>query len=182
MKTSTKTLLASASVLVLTSVHHFYGAVLYDTPWRNHVALVASPVLAALLIAHEIHRRRPSSSPGRTALFVFAVLTLVVPVGLIGFFEGGYNHLVKDVLFFGGAPAAVLDRLFPDSLYEMPDDFLFEASGVLQFFLGLYAARWLVGLWREQRRPRRERARMEARQAAGPAPPVLAARSPRRAL
>lgn len=165
MKTSTKTLLASAGVLLLTTVHHFYGAVLYDTPWRNHVAAVVQPVLIALVLAFEIHRRRPSTSLGRAALFVFAVLTLVVPVGVIGFFEGGYNHLVKDLLFFGGAPAAALDRLFPESLYEMPDDFLFEASGVLQFFVGLYAARWLVRLWRERPLPQRARARA-ARQAA----------------
>ncbi|HLN81861.1 MAG TPA: hypothetical protein VK392_11780 [Thermoanaerobaculia bacterium] len=150
MKTSTKTLLASASVLSLTMLHHFYGAVLYDSPWRNHVAVVALPVLLALVVTHEIHSRRPSTPLGRTSLFLFAALTLAVPVGMIGIFEGGYNHLVKDLLFFGGLPAAALDRLFPDSVYEMPDDLLFEASGVLQFFLGLYTARSLARLWRER--------------------------------
>ncbi len=165
MNASRKTLLASTGLLLLTAVHHLYGAVLYDTPWRNHIAVVVAPVLVAMVVAFEIYRRRPSTPLGRTSLFVFAVLTLVVPVGAIGFFEGGYNHLVKDLLFFGGAPSAALDRLFPESLYEMPDDFLFEASGVLQFFFGLYAARWLVRLWRERPLPQRARA-SEARQAA----------------
>jgi hypothetical protein len=150
MKTSTKTLLASAGVLLLTTLHHFYGAVLYKTPWRNHVAFVALPVLLVLVVSHELHRRQPATPLGRTSLFLFAALTLAIPVGVIGIFEGGYNHLVKDVLFFGGLPAAALDRLFPDSVYEMPDDLLFEASGVLQFFLGLYTARSLARLWRER--------------------------------
>jgi hypothetical protein len=75
------------------------------------------------------------------------------------------NYLVKDVLFFGGLPAAALDRLFPDSVYELPDDLLFEASGVLQFFLGLYTARALARLWRERRSEQRGRTE-EARQAA----------------
>lgn len=155
MKTSTRTLLASAGVLSLTTVHHLHGAAVYDTPWRNHAALVATPVALVLVIAHEIHRRQPSTRLGRTSLFLFAALTLAVPVVLIGFVEGAYNHLVKNVLFFGGVPAPIFDRLFPDSLYEMPEDVFFETTGVLQFFLGLSAARCLARLWRE--RPREDR-------------------------
>ncbi|HMA18639.1 MAG TPA: hypothetical protein VKS03_09385 [Thermoanaerobaculia bacterium] len=165
MKASTKTLLASAGVLLLTTLHHLYGAFLYKTPWRNHVALIALPVLLVLVVTHEIHRRQPATPLGRASLFLFAALTLAVPVGMIGFFEGGYNHLVKDLLFFGGLPAAALDRLFPDSVYEMPDNLLFEASGVLQFFVGLYAARWLGRLWRE-RSAEQSRRTEEDRQAA----------------
>lgn len=165
VQTQTRTLLASAGVLSLTVLHHFYGAVLYDTPWRNHIVVLALPVLIVLVITHEISLRRPSTPLGRTSLFVFAALTLAVPVGLIGIFEGGYNHLAKNVLFFGGLPAGVLDRLFPDSVYELPDDVFFEVSGVLQFFLGLYAARSLSRLWRD--RPREQHGRSEeARRAA----------------
>lgn len=165
VQTQTRTLLASAGVLSLTVLHHFYGAVLYDTPWRNHIVVLALPVLIVLVITHEISLRRPSTPLGRTSLFVFAALTLAVPVGLIGIFEGGYNHLAKNVLFFGGLPAGVLDRLFPDSVYELPDDVFFEVSGVLQFFLGLYAARSLSRLWRD--RPREQHGRTdEARRAA----------------
>jgi hypothetical protein len=149
-KASRRTLLAAAGVLLLTVVHHAYGAVLYDTPWRNHVALVALPVLVVLVVAHEIFRRSPATPTGRAFLFLFASLTLAVPIGVIGIVEGGYNHLVKDVLFFAGLPAAALDRLFPDSVYELPDNLLFEASGVLQLFLGLLTARSLARLWRER--------------------------------
>jgi hypothetical protein len=150
MKTSTKTLIASAALLLLTLLHHVYGAVLYETPWRNHVALIVLPLLLGMIAAHEIHRRNPDTPLGSAALWAFLALA-TVPIVVIGIFEGGYNHLVKDLLFFAGLRADLLDRLFPDSVYEMPDDVLFEVSGVLQLFVGLYAARWLIRQWRERK-------------------------------
>lgn len=151
MKTSTKTLLASASVLILTVIHHFYGAVIYATPWRHHVAFIVLPMLLVLILSYGVHRWRPLTSLGRASMWLFIVLTLLVPVGVIGFFEGGYNHLVKNVLFFGGAPRATLEQLFPPPKYEMPNDLWFEVTGVLQFFFGLWAAYYLFRLWRESR-------------------------------
>jgi hypothetical protein len=150
MKTSTRTLTASAALLLLTVFHHVYGAVLYETPWRNHVAGIVLPVLLGMIAAHEVHRRNPDTPLGGAALWAFLVLAFV-PIVVLGIFEGGYNHVVKDVLFFGGLRAELLDRLFPDSVYEMPDDALFEISGVLQLFVALYAARWLVRLWRDRK-------------------------------
>jgi hypothetical protein len=151
MKTSTKPLIASGALLGLTVFHHVYGAVLYETPWRNHVAWIVLPVLFGLIAAHEIHRRNPDTPLGGASLWAFVVLAFV-PIVVIGIVEGGYNHLVKDLLFFAGLRADLLDRLFPDSVYEMPDDALFEVSGVLQLVVALYAARWLVRLWRERKR------------------------------
>ncbi len=84
-------------------------------------------------------------------MWVFVILTLVVPIAAIGFFEGGYNHLLKNVLFFEGAHQATLDRLFPGPEYEMPNDLEFEATGILQFFIGLWATYYLFRLWREAR-------------------------------
>jgi hypothetical protein len=144
-------LLTSASVLILTVFHHFYGAALYATPWRHHAAVLVLPVLLVLILAYGIYRRHPRTWPGRASLWLFIVLTFLVPVGLIGIFEGGYNHLVKNLLFFGGAPRATLEQLFPAPRYEMPDDFWFEVTGALQFFLGLCAAYYLSRLWGESR-------------------------------
>ena len=150
MKTSTKALIASAALLGLTVFHHAYGAVLYETPWRNHVALIVLPMLLAMIAAHEIHRRNPDTPLGGASLWAFRVLAFV-PIVVLGIFEGGYNHLVKDLLFFAGLRADLLDRLFPDSVYEMPDDLIFEVSGVLQLVVAAYAARWLVRLRRESK-------------------------------
>jgi hypothetical protein len=150
MKTSTKALIAAAALLMLTVFHHVYGAVLYETPWRNHVALIVVPVLLAMIAAHEIHRRNPDTPLGAGSLWAFLALA-TVPIVVLGIFEGGYNHLVKDLLFFAGLRADLLDRLFPDSLYEMPDDLIFEVSGVLQLVVAASAARRLVRLWRERK-------------------------------
>jgi hypothetical protein len=84
MTTSTKTLLTSSAVLVLTVVHHIYGAIIYATPWRLHAAVVVLPVLLLLILAYYTHRWRPRTLLGRTSPAVFMVLTLVIPVALIG--------------------------------------------------------------------------------------------------
>ena len=154
MKTPTKTLMAAVGVLGLTVVHHLYGARIYDAPFRRHVASGMLPLLLALILAHEVHRRRPSTTLGRVSLRLFMAVTLIVPVGLIGLFEGGYNHLVKNVPYFGGASRTLLRRLYPPPTYEMPNDPWFEATGVLQFFAGLYAGDCLTRLWREDHRNR----------------------------
>jgi hypothetical protein len=56
----------------------------------------------------------------------------VVQVGGFGVFEGGYNHLLKDALYLGGASPALLRRLFPAPRYELPDDAFCEVTGVLR--------------------------------------------------
>lgn len=44
----------------------------------------------------------------------------------IGAFEGLYHHVVKNVLYFGGASPALLAPLFPLPTYEMPNDAFFD--------------------------------------------------------
>lgn len=151
MRTATKTLLASGSTLVLTVIHHVYGAAIYATPWRHHVALIVLPVLIVLMLADGVHRWRPATLLGRASLWLSIVLTLLVPVAAIGLVEGGYNHVVKNVLFFGGVPRATFERLFPPPVYDVPSDPWFEVTGVLQFLFGLCAAYYLSSLYRQAR-------------------------------
>jgi len=181
MKTPTKTLMAAVGVLGLTVVHHLYGARIYKAPFRRHVASGMLPVLFVLILAHEVQRRRPSTTLGRVSLRLLMVVTLIVPVGLIGLFEGGYNHLAKDVLYFAGASRALLQRLYPPPTYEMPNDLWFEATGVLQLFAGLYAGDCLARLWREDHRNRARPLRPAARhpEEDGTAPAEEADRSTR---
>jgi protein-S-isoprenylcysteine O-methyltransferase Ste14 len=148
---SARTLAASVAAIVLTVIHHLYGATLYDAPFRQHVAFGILPVLLVLALAYWVHRRHPLTSLGSVSLWVFMAVTLIVPVGMIGLLEGGYNHLVKNVLYFGGTSRTTFDRLFPPPAYEMPNDLWFEVTGILQFFVGLYAGYCLVRLWRESR-------------------------------
>ena len=113
MERGTKLLIAGAAVLLLTIAHHFYGAWLYATPWRHHVAVVAVPVFLLLFALHALHRRHAATRVGIAAGYTFATITALIPVGLIGLFEGGYSHLLKNVVYFGGVRGASFDRSFP---------------------------------------------------------------------
>jgi hypothetical protein len=146
---------ASLAALLLTTVHHLYGAYVYGTPWRAHVAFVSIVAAAALVGSYLVLRERPASLSGEIALAVLAVVAFALPVAGIGVFEGGYNHVLKNALYFGGASLETVRRLFPPPAYELPDDVFFEVTGILQLPLGLATAvglyQTLVARWRERR-------------------------------
>ena len=143
--------LSASLVYVLTIVHHIYGAIAFDTPWRYHAAFLGVAGIAATLLLTKCSTRGGSSVLRQTTTAVLAALTLILAVGLVGVFEGAYNHAIKLLLFFGGAAPETMHRLFPPPTYEMPSDVLFEVTGVLQFVAGLIAARATVALWRGRR-------------------------------
>ncbi|WP_437934485.1 hypothetical protein [Sorangium sp. So ce341] len=124
--------LAGVAVMVLTTVHHAIGAVVYRTPWRLHIALLSVPTIAVLLGALAVHRRRAGAPAGRAAFVVLAAALALVPIAWIGVFEGFYNHVLKDALYFLAPRSPVLLRLFPPPTYVMPDNVMFEITGVLQ--------------------------------------------------
>lgn len=134
-------------VLLLTSIHHAYGAIRYDTPWRMHAVYVSIATFAVLIAALPKSRGRRG---WRAALYY--VVATTVPIGLIGFFEGGYNHVLKNALHLLGTSTARMLVLFPPPKYVLPEDVFFEASGVLQFPLAVVAARELARLWLHRRR------------------------------
>lgn len=136
--------IASLVVLALTSVHHVYGAIVYETPWRLHITPIAIPIglmIVAGLVFGYAHRGRKR---GRVGTWFAAAVTIIFPVSIIGLYEGGYNHILKNLLYFSGA-ANLVDRLFPAPTYELPNDIWFEASGIAQFFAALVAA---TTVWR----------------------------------
>jgi hypothetical protein len=121
----------SVALAILTTIHHVYGAELYDTPWRLHILMMSIPVIIMTLILERQLRKKGSGNKG----FMFWALyfiTLIPSLGLIGVFEGIYNHLLKNILYFGGAGGGLLQTLFPAPTYEMPNDLLFEITGVMQ--------------------------------------------------
>jgi len=145
---------AALATLLLTSVHHAYGAYAYGTLWRLHVAIVAG--LTALVLWGTVHvlRHRSAGLARTIAMTTFCLVDFIVPVAGIGFFEGGYNHLLKNMLYFGGASAQVMTRLFPPPTYELPGDWLFESTGIVQFVVGVVAAYRLYRLVRHGLRAR----------------------------
>ena len=134
-------------IYVLTIIHHVYGAIAFDTPWRYHAAFLGLGGIAATLLFMWGATRWRTPVLRQLATVLLLGVTLVLAVGLIGCFEGGYNHAVKLVLFFGGAGPDTMNRLFPPPTYEMPSDVFFEVTGILQFLAALVAVRASLALW-----------------------------------
>jgi hypothetical protein len=155
MQAERRGLLAGTTVLVLTSIHHAYGAFRYGTPWRYHVVVFAAGALVAMLVALQLSRSRPAARAARVAWWAFWVVTATIPVLLIGGFEGLYNHVLKVALFLGGVSVTQLRHLYPSGLYEMPNDGFFEFTGVLQVIPAGVTAYYLVLLLLMSQRLRR---------------------------
>jgi hypothetical protein len=143
---------ASALLLLgLTAIHHAYGAFAYGTPWRLHVVYFAAPVAIAIVAALWIASSRRDLPLGILAARLAAAAILILPVAGIGFYEGGYNHVLKNLVFFAfGRTDAV--AMFPPPTYEMPNDLFFEVTGVAQFPLSILTAIRTLALLREARR------------------------------
>jgi hypothetical protein len=132
------------AALLLTSIHHAYGAYVYDTPWRYHVLQISIPAAVVILWSLALLRRQP----GVIARAVFVLTILTVPVLTFGVFEGFYNHVLKNALYFGGASPALMARLFPPPTYELPNDVFFEFTGMLQAIPAALAAWRVYQMWR----------------------------------
>jgi hypothetical protein len=118
--------------LLLTSIHHAYGAYVYHTPWRLHALPITIPAALVIVGAQAVVRSDPRGMKGAVARWIFVLTTVAVPVLGFGVFEGLYNHVVKNVLYFSGTSAALMARLFPPPTYEMPNNLFFEITGILQ--------------------------------------------------
>ena len=79
---------------------------------------------------------------------VYLLLTfLVFSVG-IGIFEGAYNHLLKDLLYFSGMKLATWRMFYPAPAYEVPNNVIFEGTGIAQFFVALVQIYYLRKVYR----------------------------------
>jgi len=146
-------LLAAISVAVATSIHHAYGAIVYHTPWRLDAVVISALTVAVMLAALKLSRAVANATLRRVAWWTFWGVNAVVFVLLLGAFEGLYNHALKDLLYFGGAPFALMRALFPAPRYELPNNWFFEVTGVFQVVVAAISAIQLARLL--PHRPRR---------------------------
>ena len=142
---------AALAVLALTSIHHAYGAYAFATPWRLHILAIAAPVAIAIIAAFHYRAAMPERPAGRFLTTLAALLILLVPVAAIGIYEGGYNHVLKNLVYFIRGETAAR-TLFPPPLYEMPQDFIFEATGLAQFPLSIVTGVLALPLLRKTER------------------------------
>jgi hypothetical protein len=131
------------AIYILTAAHHAYGAWIYDTPWRLHIVYHGLIVLLITLTFFFLYSRNKN----RVFLFLYILVASIFFGGLIGLYEGGYNHLLKNILYFAGINSDTLQLLYPPPMYEMPNDFVFEVSGTLQFFTAILQLYTLLQLF-----------------------------------
>jgi hypothetical protein len=133
----------------LTIGHFLYGAHVYQEPSRQHVVIPAVVFLSIALLLGGSYRWRPN----RISLWLFVVELALIYVGLFGGFHGGFNHAAKDLFYLHGVDPDVLAGIFDSPDFVVPDDALFELSGLAGLAVGLAIAVVLVQLVRG--RPRR---------------------------
>ncbi len=143
--------LSTIALVLFTSIHHIYGGALYNTSWRIIMPLFFFLPILALTLYLQYQSIRKSST---LLLAAFTVLAVMWIVG-VGFYEGGYNHLLKNALYFGGASEEVITKMFPPEfggtkLYEKPNDFLFESSGIATTLFSFVMIRYLVPFVKKQ--------------------------------
>jgi hypothetical protein len=142
-------LLALAALQTLLTIGHFvYGAHLYEDPSREHVVLPAIVFLVIAAVLGGAYRWKPS----RWALWLLGAEVAVVDVGLFGFFHGGFNHVLKDLFYVFGTDPGRLAQIFDSPDFAIPDDALFEATGIAGLLVALGIAFLIVRLIRAAHR------------------------------
>jgi hypothetical protein len=138
---------SSISVLILTSIHHAYGAYIYNTVWRLDVVVASAAGALVIALCFWAASRHADQMSGRIALWLGLIVVAGLPVVAIGLFEGGYNHVLKNLVYFLASPETYR-QMFPATTYEIPTNWIFEGTGIAQFPLALLAAwhaSWLLG-------------------------------------
>jgi hypothetical protein len=143
VRAARKATLGAVGICLLTSVHHAYGAHIYNTPWRHHAAVVSMMATAVIAASFWLFQKRSGHPLATVALRIFIVVTFMVPFLGFGVFEGAYNHGLKDALYFAHASPDLMRQLFPPPTYEMPNNAFFEVTGVLQLVPGVVTGYYL---------------------------------------
>ena len=131
-----KRLIISAAVSALaagliSSGHHLYGAIAYDTMWRAGVSYWILGIVVLLCSLLYIYWRFNHTLMGKIALWIFSFWAVFFQAGFT-LFECVYSHVLKDILFFSGVSRPTLELLYPPPAYHLPDNWLFEFTGVMQ--------------------------------------------------
>lgn len=140
-KSNNAILNAAISVVVAGSIssgHHVYGALVYETPWRIAVSLWIPGFVLLVLSMLYLLWQYADRTAGTIAAWIILFGAVIFQAGFT-MFECVYSHVLKNVLYFGGASQSVLERLFPAPAYHLPNNLLFELTGVAQL-AGFWAA------------------------------------------
>lgn len=116
---------------LISSIHHWYGAIAYDTPWRAGVSYWIIGLVFIVYSLLYVYWNNIDNIVGKIAIWIFLFSAVIFQAGFI-VFECVYSHVLKNLLFFGGMSTKNLNQLFPSPAYHLPDNLFFELSGLLQ--------------------------------------------------
>jgi hypothetical protein len=106
---------------LVSSIHHWYGAIAYNTPWRVSVSYWILGFVLIIYILPCVYWKYAGSIIGKITIWIFLLCAVFFQSGFI-MFECVYSHVIKNILFFGGVPQSILDTLYPAPAYHLPDD------------------------------------------------------------
>ena len=135
---------------VISSIHHWYGAIAYDTPWRAGVTYWIAGLVFVVYSLLYLYWKNVGNAVGKVSIWLFFLGAVIFQAGFITF-ECVYSHVLKNILFFGGVSEPVLERLYPSPAYHLPDNMFFEVTGLLQL-VGFVAVWFAYRVFREKPR------------------------------
>lgn len=143
--------ISSVALVVLTSIHHGYGAITYGTPWRWNLLKESIPVICFLLVSAYFIKRKYHFSFKSFWNWLF-LLTLIFPVIFqIGAFEVVYCQGFKNALPYLEVSSSRLLEMFPPPMFSQKNDLVFEIIGLQQiivlFFILKFFLQYLKLLW-----------------------------------
>ncbi len=151
-KISNRLAIGTFLLVALTTIHHIYGGFRYDTSWRIIMPIFFFlPMLILTLYFQALVLKNNS----KVMLMVYSVFEFVGWIAVLGFGEGGYNHVLKNILYFDGASEDLMVKMFPPEfgatkLFEVPNDWFFEITGILTALFGVYALYFLIRFIKER--------------------------------
>lgn len=138
------TIFAQTAILI---GHCVFGARLYEEPGRLHLVHPAIGLLIATIAVVRLFAWRPNK-----VLFGLVSLFVTVPyIGMFGLYHGFYSHLLKNAMFFAGASEETLEHLFMSPDYVLPNNAIFEISGIIGFVVTIFVSYRMVRLFKEWR-------------------------------
>jgi hypothetical protein len=135
------------ALVTFTSIHHVYGGAVYATSWR-----IIMPIFffIPMLVLTLTLQYQASIRMSRILLLAYVLLCITIWVIGVGVFEGGYNHLLKNVLYYSSASKELMVKMFPPEFggakfYETaPNDFLFESTGIATTIFAFLVVGYLI--------------------------------------
>ncbi|MBT8148170.1 MAG: hypothetical protein KJN90_15025, partial [Gammaproteobacteria bacterium] len=113
---------------LVSSGHHIYGAIIYETPWRIGVSLWIPGIACLILSMLYLLWKYPGTLVADLAAWIVLVGGVIFQSGFT-MFECVYSHVLKIILFVVDTPQNILELLYPAPAYHLPDNIVFELTG-----------------------------------------------------